>query len=86
MNPRLYSVYLKLLLVYISQEDMKALGRNIIEVFEGFASQKGLKIFTSSFTFTKLVEKKFCYMEESFHGATAGLVMCMMMIIQKHPF
>ncbi len=41
------------LVVYISQEDMEALGRNIIEVFEGFASQEGLEIFTSSFTLAK---------------------------------
>ncbi len=65
---------------------MKALGRNIIEVFEGFASQEGLEIFTSSFTLTKLVEKRFCYIEESFHEAAAGLVTCMMMIIWKHHF
>ncbi len=70
------------LIVYISQEDMKALGRNIIEVFEGFASQKGLKIFISSFTLAKLVEKRFCYMKESFHGVAASLVTCMMMIIR----
>jgi len=41
------------LVVYISQEDMKALGQNIIEVFKGFASQEGLEIFTSSFTLAK---------------------------------
>ncbi len=62
---------------------MKALDQNIIEVFKGFISQEGLKIFISSFTLAKLVEKRFCYMEESFHGAAAGLVMCMMMIIRK---
>ncbi len=33
---------------------MEALGRNIIEVFEDFASQEGLEIFTSSFTLVKL--------------------------------
>ncbi len=60
---------------------MEALGQNIIEVFEGFASQEGLKIFTSSFTLAKLVEKRFCYVEESFHKTVAGLVTCMMMII-----
>ncbi len=81
MNPYLCSVYLKLLLVYISQEDIEALGRNIIEVFESFTSQEGLKIFTSSFTLAKLVEKRFCYMKESFHEAVAGLVTCMIMII-----
>ncbi len=32
---------------------MEALGQNIIEVFEGFASQEGLEIFTSDFTFSK---------------------------------
>ena len=57
---------------------MEALGQNIIEVFKGFASQEGLKIFTSSFTLAKLVEKRFCYVEESFHRAAAGLVMCIM--------
>ena len=41
------------LVVYISQEDMKALGQNINEVFEGFVSQEGLEIFTSSFTLAK---------------------------------
>ena len=60
---------------------MEALGRNIIEVFKDFASQEGLKIFTSSFTLIKLVKKRFCYVKESFHEATAGLVICMMMII-----
>ena len=60
---------------------MEALGQNMIEVIEGFASQEGLEIFTSSFTLAKLVEKRFCYVEESFHEAAAGLVMCMMMII-----
>ncbi len=74
------------LIVYISQENMKVLGQNIIEVFEGFASQEGLKIFTSSFTLAKLVEKRFCYIKESFHEAITGLVTCMMMIIQKHFF
>ena len=69
------------LVIYISQEDMKALGQNIIEVFEGFISQEGLEIFISSFIHAKLVEKGFCYVEESFHGAIAGLVTCMMMII-----
>ena len=53
---------------------MEALGRNIIEVFKGFASQEGLEIFTSSFTLAKLVEKRFYYMKESFHGVAAGLV------------
>ncbi len=60
---------------------MEALGRNIIEVFKGFTSQEGLKIFTSSFTLAKLIEKRFCYVEESFYEAAAGLVTCMMMII-----
>ncbi len=60
---------------------MEALGQNIIEVFEGFASQEGLEIFTSSFILTKLVEKRFCYVEKSFHRAAAGLITCMMMII-----
>ncbi len=32
---------------------MEALGQNMIEVFEGFASQEGLEIFTSSFTLAK---------------------------------
>ena len=41
------------LVVYILQEDMEALGRNINEVFKGFASQEGLEIFTSSFTLAK---------------------------------
>ena len=86
MNPRLCSVYLKLLLVYISQKDMKVLGRNIIEVFKDFASQEGLEIFISNFTLAKLVEKGFCFVEESFHGAAAGLVTCMMMIIRKRHF
>ena len=45
---------------------MKALGQNIIEVFEGFTSQEGLEIFTSSFTLAKLVEKRFYYVKESF--------------------
>src|SRR6266540_6772316 len=67
------------LVIYISQKDMKALGQNIIEVFEDFASQKGLKIFISSFTLIKLVEKRFCYVEESFHEAATGLVTCIMM-------
>ncbi len=65
---------------------MKALGWNIIEVFEGFVSKEGLEIFTSSFTLAKLVEKRFCYVEESFHGVAAGLVTCMMMIIQSINF
>ena len=60
---------------------MEALGRNIIEVFKGFASQEGLEIFTSSFTLAKWIEKRFCYVKKSFHGAAAGLVTCMMMII-----
>ncbi len=79
----LQCIFKVFLVVYISQEDMKALGRNIIEVFEGFASQEVLKIFISSFTLVKLVEKRFCYMEESFHEAAAGLVICMIMIIRK---
>ena len=41
------------LVVYISQEDMEALGQNMIEVFKGFVSQEGLEIFTSSFTLAK---------------------------------
>ena len=41
------------LVVCISQEDMEALGQNMIEVFEGFASQEGLEIFTSSFILAK---------------------------------
>src|SRR6266542_6631595 len=71
------------LVIYILQEDIEVLGQNIIEVFEGFTSQEGLEIFISSFTLAKLVEKRFCYVEESFHGAAAGLIMCMMMIISK---
>ncbi len=74
------------LIVYISQENMKALDQNIIEVFKGFASQEGLEIFTSSFTLAKLVEERFCYVEKNFHGATASLVTCMMMIILKRHF
>ncbi len=53
---------------------MKALGRNIIEVFKDFISKEGLEIFISSFILAKLVEKRFCYMEESFYEATVGLV------------
>ncbi len=60
---------------------MEALGQNIIEVFENFTSQEGLKIFTSSFTLAKLVEKRFCYVKKSFHEAATGLITCMMMII-----
>jgi len=41
------------LVVYILQEDIEALGRNMIEVFEDFTSQEGLEIFTSSFTLAK---------------------------------
>ena len=33
------------LIVYILQKDIKALSQNIIEVFKGFVSQKGLEIF-----------------------------------------
>ncbi len=65
---------------------MEALGRNIIEVFKGFTSQEGLEIFTSSFILAKLVEKRFCYVEESFHEAVAGLVTCIMMIIRCFNF
>ena len=39
-----------------------------------------------SFTFAKLVEKRFCYVKESFHEVAAGLIICMMMIIWKHLF
>ncbi len=45
---------------------MEALSQNIIEIFKGFASQEGLEIFISSFTLAKLIEKRFCYVEESF--------------------
>ncbi len=61
---------------------MKALGRNIIEVFEGFTSQKGLEIFiTSKFYTCKVSREEILLREEKFHRATAGLVMCMIMII-----
>ncbi len=57
---------------------MEVLDQNIIKVLEGFVSQEGLEIFTSvSFILAKLVEKRFYYVEESFHRATIGLVTCM---------
>ncbi len=62
------------LIVYILQENMKALGQNIIEVFESFASQEDLEIFTSSFTLAKLVEKRFCYVKKSIHEAAISLI------------
>ena len=37
---------------------MKALGRNIIEVFEGFASQEGLEFFTISKFYTCKVSRE----------------------------
>ncbi len=75
MNPCLCSVYLKLFLVHISQVDMEALGRNIIEVFEGFANQEGLEIFTiSKFYICKVSREEILLHEGKFHGATAGLV------------
>ena len=56
---------------------MEVLDQNIIKVLEGFVSQEGLEIFTSvSFILAKLVEKRFYYVEESFHGVAVGLVMC----------
>ncbi len=58
MNPRLYSIYLKLLLVYILQEDMEALGQNIIEVFKGFTSQEGLEIFITNKFYTCKVSRE----------------------------
>ena len=59
MNPRLCGVYLKFfLVVYISQEDMEALGRNIIEVFKDFASQEGLEIFITSKFYTCKVSRE----------------------------
>ena len=60
---------------------MEVLSQNIIEVFESFASQEGLEIFTSNFILAKLVEKRFCYIEKSFHGTAVGFVICMIMII-----
>ena len=66
MNPCLCSVYLKLLLVYILQEDMKALGRNIIEVFKGFVSKEGLGIFTSKFYTCKVSREEILLCEGKF--------------------
>ncbi len=37
---------------------MEALDRNIIEVFEGFASQEGLEIFTTSKFYTCKVSRE----------------------------
>ena len=37
---------------------MEALDRNIIEVFEGFASQEGLEIFTTSKFYTRKVSRE----------------------------
>ncbi len=61
---------------------MKALGWNIIEVFEGFASQEGLEIFiTSKFYICKVSREEILLRGGRFHEAAAGLVTCMMMII-----
>ncbi len=46
---------------------MKALDQNIIEVFEGFASQKGLEIFiTSKFYTCKVSREEILLCEEKF--------------------
>jgi len=37
---------------------MKALGQNIIEVFEGFTSQEGLEIFITSKFYTRKVSRE----------------------------
>ncbi len=82
MNPHLCSVYLKFLIIHISQKDMEVLGQNIIEVFEGFISQEGLKIFIINKFYTcKVSKEKILLHEEKFHEAVAGLVTCMIMII-----
>ncbi len=82
MNPCLCNVYLKLLLIHISQEDMKALDQNIIEVFEGFASQEGLKIFTTSKFYTcKVSREEILLCRGKFYKAVVDLVMCMMIIM-----
>ncbi len=66
---------------------MKALGRNIIEVFKGFASQEGLEIFITSKFYTRKVSREEILLHRGkFHGTVAGLVTCMMMIIWKHHF
>jgi len=79
----LQCIFKVFLIIHISQKNIEALGQNIIEVLEGFASQEGLEIFTSvSFTLAKLVKKRFYYVKESFHRAAIGLITCIMMIIQ----
>ncbi len=63
---------------------MKALGWNIIKVFKGFTSQEGLEIFiTSKFYTCKVNKEEILLHERKFHGAAAGLVTCMMMIIRS---
>ncbi len=61
---------------------MKALGQNIIEVYEDFTNQEGLKIFTISKFYTyKISKEEILLRGGKFYGAIAGLVTCMMMII-----
>ncbi len=60
---------------------MEALGWNIIEVFEGFASQESLKIFiTGKFYTCKVSREEILLREGKFYEAAAGLVICMMII------
>ncbi len=61
---------------------MESLSQNIIKVFEGFASQEGLKIFTTSKFYTcKVSREEILLHGGKFYKAAVGLVICMMIII-----